>query len=79
MDKLRGLRASAWVLYGIALTAAGVDSASWLFLDEGGFPNALLMVGALAGGNASWHAADLLARHAAELTALREQSKGAAR
>ena len=72
MSPLQALRGSAWALYGLGIAAGALDVGSWLLLDERGFPNVLLMVAAVLGGNAAFHVGDVLARQAAELAALRE-------
>ncbi len=72
MSPLQALRASAWALHGLGIAAGALDVGSWLLLDDRGFPNVLLMVAAVLGGNAVLHVGDVLARQAAELAALRE-------
>ena len=72
MSPLRAVKASAWTLYGLGIAAGGHDLASWWALGESGFPNLLLMVAAVLGGNAAWPVGDVLAQHSAELAALRE-------
>jgi hypothetical protein len=70
-NRLRALRLTAWVLWGLGLLMLSEDVARWWFAGEH-FPRLLSAVAALACGNAIEHAHALLAQQQSQLDGLRE-------
>jgi hypothetical protein len=72
-NRLRALRLTAWVLWGLGLLMLSEDIAGWWF-DGEHFPRLLNAVAALACGNAIEHARALLGQHQIQLDGARETS-----